>query len=322
MDILKSWAYTIRTTPTLLSIAAGCILLIWQFLTGELAPSVQIAFFSVFILFTGIPHGAIDHLVEKETAERQQKSFNLLGFLSKYLFTMLLYAGAWFVFPSLSLLFFLLISAWHFGETDIENAPPTVLWNAARFSLGCLILLWILLFHAVEVTPILERISRNNDTVQTVWQFFVEYKNMFLIFFAVMTGLFSYLANKKNALNFDKKRFARLSAIVVLTYFLPLLPAFGLYFGGWHALCSFDNIHNYLSAQNSKISNESILKTWSKTLGFTLLAISFLAFAVWFWLRFYHTWDALPLLFIFLSLITLPHLNVMHSMSKFSAVPF
>jgi beta-carotene 15,15'-dioxygenase len=322
MDILKSWAYTISATPTLVSIAAGCLLLIWQLFVGELPPPLQMAFFAVFILFTGIPHGAIDHLVEKETAERQQKSFNLLGFLSKYLLTMGIYAGAWFVLPSLSLLFFLLISAWHFGETDIENAPPTALWNAARFSFGCFILSWILLFHAVEVTPILERISQNNDAVQAVWLLCVGFKEVILIAFAVATGMFSYFANKKNTLNFDKMRLIRLASIVLLTYFLPLLPAFGLYFGGWHALCSFDNIHHYLLSRNTKTSEASILKTWSKTLGFTLLAMSFLAFATWFWLRFYHTWDALPLLFIFLSLITLPHLNVMHRMSKFSAAPF
>jgi beta-carotene 15,15'-dioxygenase len=319
MDILKSWAYTIRTTPTLVSIAAGCLLLIWQQITGQVDPSVQIVFFAIFILFTGIPHGAIDHLVEKETAERQQKPFNLLGFLAKYLLTMGFYAAAWFVLPSLSLLFFLLISAWHFGETDIENAPPTPFWNVTRFSFGCFILSFILLFHAVEVTPILERISRNNDAVQAVWQFFVAHKDLILIALAAITGVFSFFANKKNILNFDKKRLGRLAAIVALTYFLPLLPAFGLYFGGWHALCSFDNIHHYLVSKNADISQDSILKTWSKTLGFTLLAMAGLGFATWFWLRFYHTWDALPLLFIFLSLITLPHLNVMHRMSKFSA---
>jgi beta-carotene 15,15'-dioxygenase len=322
MDILKNLTHKIFETPTVISIMSGSSLLIFQLLTGIIPPSVQATFFAVFILFTGIPHGAIDHLVEKETAERQQKSFNLLGFLSKYLLTMAVYAGAWFVFPSLSLLFFLLISAWHFGETDIEHAPPTTLWNASRFSFGCFILSWILLFHAVEVTPILGRISRNNDIVQAVWQFFVGFKNVFLILSAAATGVFSFFANKKSTLNFDKMRLIRLASIILLTYFLPLLPAFGLYFGGWHALCSFDNIHNYLLSQNPEISEASILKTWSKTLGFTLLAMSFLAFATWFWLRFYHTWDALPLLFIFLSLITLPHLNVMHRMSKFNAAPF
>lgn len=322
MDTLKYWTYKISETPTLISIAAGSLLLIWQQLTGNLTPSVQMAFFAFFIFFTGIPHGAIDHLVEKETTERQQKRFNLAFFLGKYVLTMFFYGSAWFVFPSLSLLFFILISAWHFGETDIEKAPPTVLWNAARFTFGCFILSWILLFHAVEVTPILERISRNNAIVVDVWGMLLQFKVVLLIGFTLFTMLFSYFANKKDAIYFDKIRFIRLSLIVILTYFLPLLPAFALYFGGWHALCSFANIHEYLlridAPSNTKLSY-SILKTWAKTLIFTLLAISFLIFVVWYWQHFHQTWDALPLLFIFLSLITLPHLNVMHRMSKIKA---
>jgi beta-carotene 15,15'-dioxygenase len=319
MAMVKNITHRILQTPTLISIVAGSFLLLWQQGTGELDPSVQIVFFAFFILLTGIPHGAIDHLVEKETAERQQKRFNLTFFLAKYVLTMFFYALVWFVLPSLSLLFFILMSAWHFGETDIEKAPPTPLWNAARFTFGCFILSWILLFHAAEVTPILERISQNNQAVAAVWLFLVAIKNAFLIGLAAFTSVFSYFGNKKNPIAFDKPRFLRLFLIVVLTYFLPLLPAFALYFGGWHALCSFANIHEYLLRINSNSNREkgySILKTWSKTLTFTLLAVSFLVFAVWYWLHFYQTWDALPLLFVFLSLITLPHLNVMHRMSK------
>jgi beta-carotene 15,15'-dioxygenase len=318
MDAAKNLKYKIFTTPTLISIAAGSLLLLWQCVIGDLPPSVQIGFFAFFILFTGIPHGAIDHLVEKETAERQRKGFNLLVFLSKYMLTMLFYAILWFFLPSFSLLFFLLISAWHFGETDIEKAPSKLLWNATRFMFGCFVLSWILLFHAMEVTPILERISQNNANVMTIWKFFVEFKGAFLTVLVAGTGIFFYLAKQKNTLFIDEMRYCRLIAIIALTYFLPLLPAFGLYFGGWHALCSFENIHGYLQSTKGGISQESILKTWSKTLGFTLLAVSFLAFAIWYWLTYYQTWDALPLLFIFLSLITLPHLNVMHRMSKIS----
>ena len=63
MDMVKNGANKILETPTLISIAAGSFLLLWQLLTGELTPSVQIAFFAFFIFLTGIPHGAIDHLV-------------------------------------------------------------------------------------------------------------------------------------------------------------------------------------------------------------------------------------------------------------------
>ena len=317
MDVVKKWAHEILETPTWITVLGGSVLLFWQQWAGELTPSVQMAVFAFFILSTGIPHGAIDHLVEKETAKRRQKAFNFSIFVLKYVGTMLFYALAWLVVPSFSLLFFILISAWHFGETDIENAPPTRLWNAARFTFGCFILSWILLFHAAEVTPILARISKNNQTVTSVWQFLLAIKSVLLMGLATVSSVFYYFGNRKNPVYIDKMRFLRLFIIVVLTYCLPLLPAFALYFGGWHALCSLGNIHEYLLNIDSKSNTHYlILKTWSKTLIFTLLAMAFLGLAAWFWLRFYQTWDALPLLFIFLSLITLPHLNVMHRMNR------
>jgi beta-carotene 15,15'-dioxygenase len=320
MEVVKNWTYKILETPTWVSILAGTALVVWQFLMGSLPPSVQIAFFTFFIFLTGIPHGAIDHLVEKETAERVQKPFNLPVFLAKYLATMLFYGLAWYVMPSFSLLFFVLISAWHFGETDIEQAPATVLWHGTRFSFGCFVLLWILLFHAAETTPILARISQNSAVVMSVWQFSVDFTRLILLVSASIFTLFFILAHKNKAVNFDKIRFLRLGIILILIYFLPLLPAFALYFGGWHALNSFKAIHDYLMENRSDLAHKSlaysVLKVWSKTLFFTFLAFSFMAFAAWYWFQYMQTWDPLPLLFVFLSLITLPHLNVMRKMNS------
>ncbi len=318
MDKIKNSVFKLIETPTLISILLGFVLLFWQLLMGEIPPSVQLVFFAFFMFLTGIPHGAIDDLVEKETAKRRQKAFSLPIFLVKYLLTMLFYGFMWYVLPSLSLLFFLLISAWHFGETDIEKAPKTALWNATRFVFGSFILLFILLIHNVETTPILTRISENDDAVLSIWLFLIAVKIPILIgTFSTAFTLF-YLANKKQSIVIDETRYGRLFLILLLTYFLPLLPAFALYFGGWHALSSFKTIHEYVShSQENEYRSPifSILKTWSKTLFFSALAISSLAGATWYWLHFLQTWDPLPLLFIFLSLITLPHLNVMHKIN-------
>jgi beta-carotene 15,15'-dioxygenase len=319
MNQLKISIYKLIETPTLISILLGSFLLLLQIIKGEIPINLQCAFFAFFIFLTGIPHGAIDHLVEQKTAEKNQKSFNLAFFSARYVLTMAFYGLMWFALPSLSLLFFLLISAWHFGETDIENAPIKPLWNTTRFVFGCFVLLFILLFHSAETTPILARISQNNSTVLLIWNQLINSKLMILMSTFISTLILFYLANKNDLITFNKSRYFRLFLILLLTYFLPLLPAFALYFGGWHALCSFDSIHNYLS-NNSENNSEnqpafSILKTWSKTLSFSLLAFASLAFATWYWLHFLQTFDPLPLLFIFLSLITLPHLNVMHKMN-------
>ena len=320
MDKIKNAVFKLIETPTLISILVGSVLVFWQLLTGLLPPSVQIAFFAVFILLTGIPHGAIDHLVEERTAEKQGKGFDLIVFIAKYLLIMAFYGLMWYVLPSVSLLFFLFISAWHFGETDIEKAPETALWNTTRFVFGSFILLFILLIHNVETTPILGRISQNNSAVLSIYFLLIQFKMPILIINLIGAFILFYLANKQHLITINKTHYGRLFLILILIYFLPLLPAFALYFGGWHALCSFNSIHNYIS--ENKVDKEYfspflILKTWTKTLLFSFLAVIFLSFATWYWLHFLQTWDPIPMLFIFLSLITLPHLNVMHKMNSF-----
>lgn len=320
MEMVKKWTNKILDTPTWISVFAGIFLIAWQWKTGSLPPSVQITFFALFIFLTGIPHGAIDHLVEKETAKRLKKTFNMKFFLLKYVLTMLFYGFMWYLLPSVSLIFFLLISAWHFGETDIEKAPQTPLWHMTRFICGCFTILWILLLHAQETTTILDRITQNSQIVMALWMQAVEFKAPFLVLIILFFIPFYYTANQKNKIYLDKMRLIRLSLILISTYFLPLLPAFALYFGGWHALCSFQTISQYLlknKEKNDRTSSiHSAIQVWTKTLFFTFLALSGLAFGVWYWLHFLQNWDPLPLLFIFLSLITLPHLNVMHGMIK------
>jgi beta-carotene 15,15'-dioxygenase len=147
----------------------------------------------------------------------------------------------------------------------------------------------------------------------------IDFRTLILVTVGLITLVLSVFAHKHSAINIDKGHYLRLVTILVLVYFLPLLPAFALYFGGWHALCSFKSIHDYISEKGSNsvlVLPESLAQTWTKTLAFNILAIGFLSFAVWYWQHFLQAWDPLPLLFIFLSLITLPHLTVMHQMNK------
>jgi beta-carotene 15,15'-dioxygenase len=153
-----------------------------------------------------------------------------------------------------------------------------------------------------------------------IWYCLNAFKIPLLISILFFVFILFYFAHIKASITINKIRYGRLFLILILTYFLPLLPAFALYFGGWHALCSFNSIHHYISENNvdkEYLSPFLILKTWTKTLLFSFLAIIFLSFATWYWLHFLQTWDPLPMLFIFLSLITLPHLNVMHKMNNF-----
>ena len=303
MDSVKYRLNQFIQTPTLITICIGVLLLLWQQATGGLSPIIQSVFFFGFIALTGIPHGAIDHLVEKETAQRQNKTFDLKLFLLKYILTILLYGLMWYLLPSISLIFFLIISAEHFGETDIERVPESVSWHITRFVFGVFVIFWLLLFNASETTEILQRISRNNWGVMLVWHEAVKFSTLLLSLSASLFILFFYFSNKAKAAIFDKSRFLQLSILLILTCLLPLLPAFAIYFGGWHAICSLKNIHDYLMMDTKynglKLSQHSILKIWKQAIVFSVLAVMIFIAAAWYRLQFFSTWDPLPSLFIF-----------------------
>jgi beta-carotene 15,15'-dioxygenase len=302
-------------TPTLLTIIAGVILAGYQHFVGPLPLLFQLIFCGFLLLVAGIPHGALDHLVEQERANRLGKQFLLGQFLAKYLLTMGVYAGAWLLAPVPCLLVFLLISAWHFGETDLANAPETPYWSLARLSAGGFVLAFILLTHADETTPILFRIVQADELAVSFWQGLVLRSGAILRGWGTLVVVLTMLAYGQRASAIDGWRLARLLIIIGLTYFLPLLPAFMLYFGGWHALSSFHSLRHYLPV-NAPTPTQAALHVWKQSLPLTGVAFGFLAVFLIVLTELAPSFDYLPILFIFLSLITLPHINVMHAVNS------
>ncbi len=302
-------------TPTLLTIAVGLAFIAYQRLVGPLPMVVQVTFCGFLLVIAGIPHGALDHLVERERATRLGKSFSLFRFLVKYLFTMGVYAGAWILAPVPCLLVFLLISAWHFGETDLNNVPQTAYWSLARLLSGGFVLAFILLTHAAETTPILARIVQEDTLATVIWRALVAESRAMLRGWATLTLVLVMLAYSQRPALVDGWRMARLVALVSITYYLPLLPAFMLYFGGWHALSSFNTLRDYLPL-NTKNPAEAVWQVWLQSLPLTGIAFGFLGVCAVGWYYAAPTLDPLPILFILLSLITLPHISVMHTVNK------
>lgn len=300
-------------TPTWITVLVGFILLIWQFFQGTLPQNVQIIFFVSLILLTGIPHGALDHLIQEATDKKLNKVYDIKIFLMKYSIIMFVYALAWIWFSGLSLLIFLIISAWHFGETDLEKVPKNVLiWSFTRLIYGFYILGFILLTHIREVEPIVIKMVGNQHSILVFWNFInLNVKQILYLLGLSFTTIF-IVAQSEHVINFDKIRFFRLSLILISSAWLPLLPAFALYFGGWHALCAFDNIHDYLRKDYTTLSFKLI---YFKTLPFTFLAIAFLGVFLYYSNVYMHHYDPFPLLFIFISLITLPHLIIANQMN-------
>ncbi len=293
----------------------GLALVLFQFLGGELPITIQLIYFIGMIALTGIPHGALDHIVASANDLRMGKQFHFGKFLIKYLIAIILYAICWIYFPTISLLFFLLISAWHFGETDIPNFDKKWLWNINRILWGSFVLILIFLTHQEETKSIILRITNDASWTKMGWAFITT--NQILVLSTI--GLPVFILCSLNALQhknqFSLSRFINLIIILGISIYLPLLPAFAIYFGGWHAIRSFEMIFHFLKSQHTH-QQLNILGMWKKTIPMTILAALFFVAAAYTWSILGITSDPLPVVFIFLSVITLPHLDVMNDMIK------
>ena len=77
--------------------------------------SFQLSLLIFGLLVVGIPHGALDHL----TGFISNKKKISLKFIMIYLALMVPIFLLWYWFPVLGLIFFLIYSSWHFGQTDM-----------------------------------------------------------------------------------------------------------------------------------------------------------------------------------------------------------
>lgn len=272
----------------------------------------QLLILVIALIFTGIPHGAIDHLVEEKNANFQKKKFSLVGFITRYVATILIYAISWFFLPEMSLIFFLGISAWHFGETDIPlNRGNIYSSGIMRFIWGNVVLAFLLLNNGSEVKSILTTIIPPQSWTLSAFSNLCEHKNIALgILFLSFSILFIISQKPKSLYNWYFILLPLLVLIIVSK--LPIILGFTLYFAFWHSIIAFKTISSYILPHlNFK---EAFLKTWIKTLPFTFLAFFFLILSYIFWQSKFFQSDPTMLIFIFISTITLPHLLVMHTM--------
>ena len=298
-----------------LNVLIGAVMIAWTFFIGPLSTSFQIGYFSTMLLLTGIPHGGLDHIIAKTTAIGNHQKFNLSIFLGRYLIAIIIYSVCWFFIPSFSLLFFIIISAWHFGETDIASEQQKIILSLLRFIWGFFVLMLILLMHPFETTEVLLRISINNSHVMDVWQFCKQYSTPILLSLGCINILLLAIAITTANLRLSFYRISNLLIILLMSAYLPLLPSFALYFGGWHAIRSFELIFEYLSVSKN-ITGKNPLQLWTQSLPMSGLAAITFVIATLLWNRSSIDWDPLPIVFIFLSIITLPHLDVMDQMIR------
>ena len=278
-NAFKLFYHSLSFRPSMLNITCMTLLLLGNHTVSQEVLGYGLLF--IGFVTVGIPHGAIDHLIESGNWEIK----GIVKFSANYISKALLMLLAWMVFPPLALLFFLLFSSWHFGQTDGRTWQfsnlTSLLWGAS-------VLGYILGTHVTETTEILSTIG-------------ISFFNLELPMWSLLPWFL---------LAFVTKRTPLMLTLIWLTLSsqLPLLFAFGMYFIGQHSLSSWSHSSEFL-----KQSNKSM---WMHALPFHLGAWALLVISLLVNTFMIHTTESQlwGIFFIFIACISFPHAIWMHKL--------
>jgi len=268
------------------------------------ANQFKLLLFSMVLL--GVPHGALDLYIEgKDINSKYQKNKQ---FLWKYLLNIFLYASLWYVSPIIALIVFIFITAYHFGEIDWMGKSDS--WSQ-KFIYSLLGMCWILYFLSVNISSALKiflYVGQSNVT-EPQWLHIASLVSPIALIFILATYIVLFVKRKYFYYQSSHFYFSLIQLIILLIicHFSTLWVGFGFYFGLWHSILSFDKIR-------SSFSMPDTLKSWTHLLNqampFSIMAWIGMLFIMFTFYSSKNSTSLVTLLFITLSVLTLPHLQV------------
>ena len=253
----------------------------------------------IIVLSIGIVHGSNDFTILKK---QQNSKIDFLKSTGFYLSLIILCVVTYIIVPFFSILFFVFLSSYHFGEQHLENKfNGTFIFKSLLYmSYGLLIFSLIFIENIKDVELIM--LNLTGEIIPETWIF------RMLIFSCILLLSFHFLRGIKNKLNVFKELF-----YILLLYLVfktsSLILGFAIYFVLWHSLPSIIEQTKFLSGVYSFKTVYEYLKT---ALIYWMISIFGLVCA------YYFLSESLfnSVIFIVLFAVTAPHVWVMSRMKK------
>jgi Brp/Blh family beta-carotene 15,15'-monooxygenase len=307
--------------PTIRYVAVASITGVVAALAGggvDLGGATGGAFLGAAVLLTGMPHGAVDHLVA-------QRLFDLRGprgaalFYGAYVTAAALYGLVWLASPRVALGGFVLMAAYHFGQADLAYLAPRS--RAARAGLylsrGVFVAVGPLAAHPRAVAPLVEAISG-----------FAPLEAAPVLAEAPLLGLTGLAAQHALALGvragaeensntrWMRREVFSVALLTVLFGAAPPLVGFSVYFGLWHALGHIFVLLRFFRAAGADAGGDPFPSTaaafYRRAAAYTVLPLVGLAVFAGLTARPGRMLppmpEALAALFVLISVLTLPHM--------------
>ena len=254
----------------------------------------------VFILVIGLPHGATDHLLFRQLVRERGKPVSMGRFYMVYVGLVLAYGVLWALLPLPALILFLLVSIYHFGQSNWNYLAPRA-W-AMHLSWGAFVLFVPVVWHFEESREILKTMLRQELPVLSQGVKIIVVTVLLLL----NQGLIiEKIIRKKLGTWVGILESVNLWILLGMFLALPLLLGFSLYFAGWHALSSSLDQIAFFRRDNRGFGVRQYIRAAAP---FTLMALLGL-------LLLYVAWSNMApgvlepgLLFMFIAAVTLPHM--------------
>ena len=264
--------------------------------------NLELLFFCFFmILILGVSHGALDHFRGKKLLHPILKKNWFVFFYPGYILLSLLVIFCWTIFPAITLLLFLIVSSYHFGEEDLRFffKGKGYFFNLVSFLKGLLII--TLSFHySYETTVVFfEYLMVPKIKYEKMAELKSTIFSANLIFLIIgLIYLFRKQINKLVLILFE------IIFILLSFIYLPLILAFSMYFCFLHSSKHIIGLAKELDSQNIKNG----LKLFTvKATPLTLLTTIF-AFLLLYFLDQNINENIIQVIFIGLASLTLPHI--------------
>jgi Brp/Blh family beta-carotene 15,15'-monooxygenase len=288
---------------TFIFIACFFILLALYSGVSEFNTTAQVIPAIVFIALLGIPHGAIDHILFLEKSSWSPWVFYLF-----YLGLIGLYVALWLVAPALSMALFLALSAYHFGQSQFTDVKfSRTLKPLLYFAWGSTVLSGLIYFNRAEIAEIS---SKNEEMANLTAVMDPQTYFVFLIVSGVIVAsILSYGLVKKIVSAERAAIEVFLMGLILFSFMVfPILTSFTLFFVVIHSLKVLSDEYDFMFNLRNKFSIGLFLKLLFPYTVLSLVGSAFLlAVSYMEWLPI----SNLLLVFILISVLTLPHSIVM-----------
>ena len=286
---------------------------IFCFLAFKFSLNVSSILCLLLILILGVSHGSLDHLKGKKLLKLLNIKTTYIFYII-YIFISIVVVITWILFPSITLLIFLIIASFHFGKEDTQfliNNRSYFIQLLYIFK-GSLIILAPLTFHFQETVAIFKLLFVENEVFYSTLNL-IETNNVIQIGITL-----SFLSNAFLLLkSFEIKKFIifiDFFSILILNFYLTPLLAFTVYFCFLHSIRHSISLAVELDQKNVFNGLKIFIK---KALPLTFLTGVLCFIALYLLANSYNLDSAIQkIIFIGLASLTFPHILLEYLIEK------